>query len=220
MELLGHPYEAASAGPSVWFDAVHPDEVERVRQVLDMAVTGASNRCSSSTAIRSADGGYHRLACRALPVGQPGRHGRPIGRLAPRHRAAQAARGAAAPGRVLRRGDWPAEPQAVPRATERRPSPTRADSRQPAVRRGVPRPRWLQARQRLARSPRGRSPAGAGRRAVAQRAAPDRPRCAIRRRRVRRAAPRHRADGDSPDRRTDAGEPRRSDGARRTRGRR
>ena len=72
MELLGQPYEAATAGPSVWFDAVHPDELERVRQVLDRAVTDAE-AVFFEHRVRTADGSYHRLACRALPVGLPGR---------------------------------------------------------------------------------------------------------------------------------------------------
>ncbi|HEX2783324.1 MAG TPA: EAL domain-containing protein [Ilumatobacteraceae bacterium] len=72
MELFGHPYETASSGPSVWFDAVHPDELERVRQMLDMAVTGAE-AVFFEHRVRMPDGSYHRVACRVLPVGQPGR---------------------------------------------------------------------------------------------------------------------------------------------------
>ena len=77
MELLGHPYDAASSGPAVWFDAMHPDEPERVRQVLDLAVFG-DQTVQFEHRIRSADGSYHRLACRALPVGPSGR---PVERL-------------------------------------------------------------------------------------------------------------------------------------------
>ena len=77
MELLGHPYEAATSGPPVWFDAVHPDELERVRKLLDIAMT-SGEPVQFEHRIRSTDDSFHRLSCRALPVGSPGR---PVGRL-------------------------------------------------------------------------------------------------------------------------------------------
>ncbi len=81
MELLGHPYDATSAGPEVWFDAVHPDELERVRKVLDIAIT-SGEAVQFEHRIGSFDGGFHRLACRALPVESPGRAvGRLVGSL-------------------------------------------------------------------------------------------------------------------------------------------
>lgn len=81
MELLGHRYEADTGGPAVWFDAVHRDELERVRKVLDIAMTTGES-VQFEHRIRSSDGTYHRLSCRALPVGQPGRRvGRLVGSL-------------------------------------------------------------------------------------------------------------------------------------------
>ena len=72
MELLGHPYHGASAGPSVWFDAVHPDDLDRVREVLRVAVTGHLEPVAFEQRIRVADGSYRCFSCRALPVGPPG----------------------------------------------------------------------------------------------------------------------------------------------------
>ncbi|MDP9463459.1 MAG: EAL domain-containing protein, partial [Actinomycetota bacterium] len=71
MELLGHPYQGASTGPSVWFDAVHPDDLDRVRQVLRAAVEGHLEPVEFEHRIRGADGSYRCLSCHALPVGPP-----------------------------------------------------------------------------------------------------------------------------------------------------
>ena len=69
------------------------------------------------------------------------------------------------------------------------------------LRGAVPRPRPLQARQRLARPPRRRPPADGGREAAGGRAAPRRHRRANRRRRVHAAARRHRRRPRRVDRR-------------------
>ena len=72
MELLGHAHLRASAAPSVWFDAVHPEDLDRVREELRVAVTGQSRSRSRSSIESSASTAcYHAVSCRALPVGPP-----------------------------------------------------------------------------------------------------------------------------------------------------
>jgi diguanylate cyclase (GGDEF)-like protein/PAS domain S-box-containing protein len=71
MELLGYGYHGVSTAPSVWFEAVHPEDLERVREELRIAVTGHLQRVVFEHRIRAADGTYRCLSCRALPVGPP-----------------------------------------------------------------------------------------------------------------------------------------------------
>ena len=72
MELLGHGYHDAKAGPSVWFDAVHPDDLDRVRALLSSAAIGPLEPIAFEHRIRSEDDTYRRLSCRVLPVGPVG----------------------------------------------------------------------------------------------------------------------------------------------------
>jgi diguanylate cyclase (GGDEF)-like protein/PAS domain S-box-containing protein len=69
MELLGHPYHASGGGPSVWFDAVHPEDLDEVRELLRTAVTGRLAPVEFEHRVRSIDGTYRCHSCRALPVG-------------------------------------------------------------------------------------------------------------------------------------------------------
>src|SRR4029453_11465671 len=71
MEMLGHENRGATAGPSVWFDSVHPDDLTRLRDVLGAAVTGKPLPIGIEHRLRGADGGYHHVSCRALPIGPP-----------------------------------------------------------------------------------------------------------------------------------------------------
>ena len=71
MEMLGHEYRGATAGPSVWFDSVHPDDLSRLREVLGAAVTGKPLPIGIEHRLRGADGVYHHVSCRALPIGPP-----------------------------------------------------------------------------------------------------------------------------------------------------
>ncbi len=71
MELLGHPYQGVSSAPSVWFDAVHPEDVDRVREELRVAVSGDLETVAFEHRVHSGDGSYRCLTCRALPVGAP-----------------------------------------------------------------------------------------------------------------------------------------------------
>ncbi|MEP7112442.1 MAG: EAL domain-containing protein [Ilumatobacteraceae bacterium] len=71
MELFGHPYHGASTAPSVWFDAVHPEDLDRVREDLRVAVTGHLETLRFEHRVRGVDGSYRCLTCRALPVGEP-----------------------------------------------------------------------------------------------------------------------------------------------------
>ena len=71
MELLGHEYRVASTRPSVWFDAVHPDDLDRVREELRVAVTGHLAPVVFEHRVLGADGSYRCLSCRALPIGPP-----------------------------------------------------------------------------------------------------------------------------------------------------
>jgi diguanylate cyclase (GGDEF)-like protein/PAS domain S-box-containing protein len=71
IELLGHPHLRASVSPSVWFDAVHPEDLDRVREELRVAVTGHLEPVMFEHRVLGLDGSYHCLACRALPVGPP-----------------------------------------------------------------------------------------------------------------------------------------------------
>ena len=120
-------------------------------------------------------------------------------------------------GRALRRGHRAAEPPPVPR-------PSRVGDRAVPppglgpVRGGVPRPRQLQADQRLPRPPDGRRAAHDDRGAAAPRAPLGRHRRAVRRRRVRRPAARPQARGGALDRRAPPGADRPTGPARRARG--
>ena len=69
MEMLGHENRGATAGPSMWFDSVHPDDLARLRDVLGAAVTGQPLPLGIEHRLRGADGVYHHVSCRALPVG-------------------------------------------------------------------------------------------------------------------------------------------------------
>ena len=75
MQMLGHEYRGATAGQEVWFDAVHPDDLDRVRQVVRAAVLGKVEPVLFEHRIRSADGSYRCISCRTLPVASP--HGLP-----------------------------------------------------------------------------------------------------------------------------------------------
>ena len=82
MELLGRAYHGASTGPSVWFDAVHPDDLDRVREELRIAVSGRLQTVVFEHRVRSLDGSYRCLSCRALPVGPAtGPAGRIVGSI-------------------------------------------------------------------------------------------------------------------------------------------
>ena len=69
IELLGHPHLRASVSPSVWFDAVHPEDLDRVREELRVAATGHLQPVGFEHRVLGIDGTYRCLACRALPVG-------------------------------------------------------------------------------------------------------------------------------------------------------
>jgi diguanylate cyclase (GGDEF)-like protein/PAS domain S-box-containing protein len=71
-ELVGHVGPAATQGPWVWEDAVHPEDLDRVLQVLHDALTGDRESVAYEQRIRVADGSYRCFACRALPVGTSG----------------------------------------------------------------------------------------------------------------------------------------------------
>jgi diguanylate cyclase (GGDEF)-like protein/PAS domain S-box-containing protein len=82
MELLGHPYKVAGNRPSVWFDAVHPDDLDRLREELRIAVTGHLAPVAFEHRVLGADGTYRCLSCRALPIGPPdGPAGRIVGSI-------------------------------------------------------------------------------------------------------------------------------------------
>ncbi len=70
MQMLGHEYRGGTAGQDVWFDAVHPDDLERVRHELRTAVRKVEPVLFEHR-IRSADGSFRCISCRALPVGPP-----------------------------------------------------------------------------------------------------------------------------------------------------
>jgi diguanylate cyclase (GGDEF)-like protein/PAS domain S-box-containing protein len=71
MELLGRAYRGDNAEPSVWFSAVHPEDLDRVREELRVAVTGHLQAVVFEHRVRGNDGSYRCLTCRALPVGPP-----------------------------------------------------------------------------------------------------------------------------------------------------
>ena len=71
LELLGHQYKVAGNRPSVWFDAVHRDDLDRVREELRVAVTGHLAPVEFEHRVLGADGRYRCLSCRALPIGPP-----------------------------------------------------------------------------------------------------------------------------------------------------
>ncbi len=72
MEMLGHGYHGASAGSSVWFDAVHPDDLVRVRDMLRVAAIGPLDPVAFECRVSAGDGTYRCLSCRAMPVGPVG----------------------------------------------------------------------------------------------------------------------------------------------------
>ena len=81
MQMLGHEYRGSTSDQDVWFDAVHPDDLDRVRQELRTAVRKVESVLFEHR-IRSADGSYRCISCRALPVGPPnGRAVRIVGSI-------------------------------------------------------------------------------------------------------------------------------------------
>ena len=68
-ELLGNNRPSGNDAPSLWFDAVHPDDRKRLREVLDDAVNGEHRPIELEHRVRAAEGGYRYLLCRALPIG-------------------------------------------------------------------------------------------------------------------------------------------------------
>ena len=73
MEMLGHEYRGSHRrARTVWFDSVHPDDLDRVRHELRR---GGDRQAVEPVLIehriRSADGSYRCISCRALPVGPP-----------------------------------------------------------------------------------------------------------------------------------------------------
>ncbi|MEY2401911.1 MAG: hypothetical protein QOJ08_2022 [Ilumatobacteraceae bacterium] len=71
MELLGHAHQGVSTAPYVWFAAVHPEDLDRVREELRVAVTGHLQTVVFEHRVRNVDGTYRCVTCRALPVGPP-----------------------------------------------------------------------------------------------------------------------------------------------------
>jgi diguanylate cyclase (GGDEF)-like protein len=69
MELLGHEYASSRSSPSVWFDAVHPEDIDKVREDLRVAVAGQLHTVVFEHRVRGFDRTYRCLTCRALPVG-------------------------------------------------------------------------------------------------------------------------------------------------------
>ncbi|MGZ4768291.1 MAG: EAL domain-containing protein [Ilumatobacteraceae bacterium] len=72
MELLGHGYHDVKADISVWLDAVHPDDLERVRGLLMGAASGNLAPIAFEHRIRGENGSDLRVSCRALPIGPVG----------------------------------------------------------------------------------------------------------------------------------------------------
>ncbi len=68
MELLGRRYHGAVGAPSVWLDAVHPLDLDRVREQLRVAVAGGFEPVVFEHRVRSVDGSYRCLTCRAVAV--------------------------------------------------------------------------------------------------------------------------------------------------------
>ena len=72
MELLGHAqHSPTTASAAQWFDAVHPDDLDRVREELRVAVTGRLRPVYFEHRVRGTGGDSRCLTCRALPVGPP-----------------------------------------------------------------------------------------------------------------------------------------------------
>jgi PAS domain S-box-containing protein len=72
--MIGLPPHAASGGPGEWFDRVHPEDVELLRDALQAHLSGASPVFQHEHRIRHEDGGYRRFLCRGVAVsGGPGR---------------------------------------------------------------------------------------------------------------------------------------------------
>ena len=72
MELLGHGRHGGHDGTAVWFDAVHPEDMDAVRVALDSAMRAGAERVKFEHRVRSVDGSYRCLTCRVLPVGPSG----------------------------------------------------------------------------------------------------------------------------------------------------
>jgi diguanylate cyclase (GGDEF)-like protein/PAS domain S-box-containing protein len=69
MELLGHEYRSSKTSPSIWFDAVHPEDLDKVREDLRVAIDGQLHTVVFEHRVRGFDRTYRCLTCRALPVG-------------------------------------------------------------------------------------------------------------------------------------------------------
>jgi diguanylate cyclase (GGDEF)-like protein/PAS domain S-box-containing protein len=64
--LLGYADDFTSAEPSVWFDLVHPDDIDRLRTEIDHHVAGHSTHFENEHRIRHADGQWRWVLSRGV----------------------------------------------------------------------------------------------------------------------------------------------------------
>lgn len=69
--MLGLPPREASEDPQTWLGRVHPDDLEGLVDRLREALAGTSNRFEAAYRIRTADGRYRPMLCRAGIVRDP-----------------------------------------------------------------------------------------------------------------------------------------------------
>ena len=66
--ILGHGEDEIGSSPSEWFDRVHPDDQDRVKQEVDDHVAGKTPHLESECRMRHKDGEYRWILIRGLAV--------------------------------------------------------------------------------------------------------------------------------------------------------
>jgi diguanylate cyclase (GGDEF)-like protein len=62
------PKETNQDTPAIWFERIHPNDYEQVRQEIDHHLTGLTPYLEHEHRLRLADGSYHWMLCRGLAV--------------------------------------------------------------------------------------------------------------------------------------------------------
>ncbi|NJD07599.1 MAG: EAL domain-containing protein [Methylococcaceae bacterium] len=74
-QMLGLENQAVSEDPSEWFRRVHPDDLPRLQNELEIHLSGQSGHFENEHRMIATDGSYHWMLCRGLAVrddcGQP-----------------------------------------------------------------------------------------------------------------------------------------------------
>jgi diguanylate cyclase (GGDEF)-like protein/PAS domain S-box-containing protein len=69
--ILGRPEQESEAAPEAWFELVHPDDVDRLRETVAAHLRGATAHLASEHRMRHAGGGWRWVLTRGLAIRGP-----------------------------------------------------------------------------------------------------------------------------------------------------